>query len=439
MDLVQPRSKSPQEPVSPEKTGILFWLAGAWLLCGFLLPNTFWGRISPMTPTAAKAAAAVISPSLWIVWLLACTAFFGWYLVRPAPNARSGFLLSLWVWTGTYIGLFVFQAISLTLSRKGGANPSIGVLLPLFCGLVAARLCRSRETTLRLVTLLAIIQALYALVSLKSGVHVVSENAASQAGGTFDDPDSLSLFVLIGLPYALLQAIRGRSSASLFGWGAGAAVLIASLLTARSPGGLTAAVAGIGFLSLSLPLQRRVPVGVRVALVTLAVGATLYLPQGNLDLPLRLHTMTQSNAPWRQELSVFTTHFWSGIGLGTLDLADSRVSLLNGDPGNLPVAWLLELGIGGGVLFGLFCFTVFRLLKSSRSETTLALSAAWLSLLCVGLIGVPFGSAGLPCGNVLFAVLLGASLLPEPSASSAASAAVVSMQKEESKETIHAS
>ncbi len=83
----------------------------------------------------------------------------------------------------------------------------------------------------------------------------------------------------------------------------------------------------------------------------------------------------------------------------------------DGDPKNLILSWLDEMGIAGGVLFVLFLTTIARTTACTRTTASVAVTAAWLGLFIFGIFATPFGMASHSYGNALLGALLGLTLL----------------------------
>lgn len=188
-------------------------------------------------------------------------------------------------------------------------------------------------------------------------------------------PGHLAVLFAAALP--ILVAATGPSWRSA-AWWAGAVLCGAGLLMTRSPIGIGLAVLGLAAL-----LARRrsgiVAVGT-VVLAAVLVLAVVWRPDvGELD-PVRLRVDNWRTAVWAWSGSPIT-----GVGFGGFGQATQAVPFEVGNrPAHahcLPLEWLAELGIAGGLLFALCTWWLAGLvIRLWRRRPELAVSVAVVAL-----------------------------------------------------------
>jgi hypothetical protein len=81
------------------------------------------------------------------------------------------------------------------------------------------------------------------------------------------------------------------------------------------------------------------------------------------------------------------------------------------DPKNIPMDWLDEMGVSGGVLLVLLIITIRNIIRRDTSVYAIAIGASWLSVIVAGQFDTVFGSAYRGYANSLIGALLGTTLL----------------------------
>lgn len=395
---------------------LLASLVAMWLMAYYLLPHTRWSSTSPVGMLTDK----INTLSQNVPWmgstllLLIATCALMVYLIKPRSNAFSP--SGLWMLIGVYTSFLVLPGM---MHRTGEATAAVGILLPLFAGLLAARLCSNSILAVRLLILLATAQALYTLCYQKLGISLNETSMTARPSGTFNNPDVLISILLIALPLAIAETLRSTKSSIRTAASFCTVILLAALASTGSRLGLLTVLCTLGFLGMRAANRWKVP----MALGLVVVGMAVCFVQWKIPSPpnLSFRSAMVRNANWQHGFHNAISKIWNGAGIGAFDKPkapppSTPACLLPlpplQEPGNAFLHWLEELGIAGGVLYGFFLIAIVDALRRQEREMATVIGAAWLALLVASLFDTPFGSWERASGTAIVGMLMGATLLP---------------------------
>jgi hypothetical protein len=400
--------------------GIAISLFSAWLLAPYLLPHTIWSRSSPfaLLYPLAQSAEKQIPALCGFAFVVGAIAILHLYRDCARSEPAKGCLLTI-VWM--YVALLTLTTLT---AAETVANQAIGVLLPLLCGLAAARICSNGPTAALIICFIGVCQAAYTLCYVKLGFVPVGARAGVPGTGTFGDPAAAYTLALTALQIAVARLCFDENSRFAALWAVAAAVLLAALRTAGIHASYTAAVLASGYVALRSAKHHGVLLLCAISLAALAVGAIRWTSEVTGTTPLQ-SVRTRLNT-WKHGVERTSGSFWTGVGLGAFDTSvppargnisqDQKPDAIP-EPGNAVLHWMEEFGVVGGVFFCILVAGIFNALRVHRVLSALLLKAAWLALAVACIFDTPFGSPARQCGTALFGMLLGATLLPWPESS----------------------
>jgi hypothetical protein len=323
---------------------------------------------------------ALLMLALWTVWQPAETT-----AATPTILALAVLALVPWahartdgsrLWWG--IGATAMAAGALGFSAAGGWDRSTAVAeLALLAVVVALVWVASREEVPQLAPGLVAagiaLLALWALWQVTVGFDRAQEavatlplvwqaNAAERlaSGRAFASqllPGHLAVLFATALPLLLAPI---RRSGRRVPWAVAACLCVLGLVLTRSPIGI-----GLAGAAMVVLLARRRTLATTVTVVVLAAVlllAVVWRPDvGELE-PVRLRTDN-----WRTAVWAWTTSPVAGVGFGSFGQAIQAVPFEVGNrpahAHNLPLEWLAELGLAGGVGWLLAAVWLARLLR----------------------------------------------------------------------------
>jgi putative inorganic carbon (HCO3(-)) transporter len=313
------------------------------------------------------------------LFALALAFVRGAAVVRFAPPLAWAFAYSLWAVAS---GLWTFSSGATAFQLS-----SLGIALVYM--LVFAALLSTRADLERVLTALAgtsLVIGLFAIAAFAAGGARDLQQGRS-SGGT-GDPNFFAAYQVVALPLVLVLAGETRRRWLRLGLYTSALVLIASVLTTLSRGGLVA-LAAVTILTLVLPsrtiFRRPLQKFAVVLAVLVAAGGAFNAVSGSF-LP-RLQSMLSEGGGsgrlilWQGALTAVKERPWTGVGYGAympvsndMIFKTPGVSLADYDlhPAGQPAhsAYLgtaAELGLPGLALFlGLLVSTARALRRAAR-------------------------------------------------------------------------
>lgn len=392
-------------------------IASILLMAPFMLPYSYLAMASPLDSLQQSVAHGMRNYSHTIVgvtWLILAIWTF---IIRDRKNALP-----------LFIALVVYLS-SLTISIGSSANnPSLQhecsyMLLCIVTGLSVALVCGTAETIVVALIITTTLSAALGLLGFVRADFVLTSGSLHRASGNYENPNLLALVVASGLPLVSAALVRARTGTIQFACCIAIAILSAALILTWSRW----VILGLTFASVAVILRNfRVNQLLKILTVFgVAVLLSLVLLMRDYNQASITSTQRSNIGHWqllRNGLSVASAAMPFGVGIGAMEvpvkvkIKGVIVQVNYPRPDSLLVLWLGELGIGGGLLFFLYCFGIYQALISRDQSDSLglALKTVWLSLGVSSIIMTPFGFAAWSQCNVIVTVLLGATLLYVP-------------------------
>ena len=388
-------------------------VVAVWLMAGFVLPNTFPGSVSAAScfpdGSAGPVSALAVSTAVGVCLVV-------WLLLKPSAPSRPAALL----WWLTLIYLAAITTFAFLQCKTPVAVNSAFLLLATFAaGLTFARVCGGSKLTARVLCGLGTVQACGTIYGRLGEYTASGASEVLRAGGTFGHPTGVYTVMLFCLPPAVALAVAGRTRSEKIVWAFASALMFTALTLTWYRGGLLAAAVGLLWLC-GRTARRKWPVLLLGGALALVLFTAVYVRSAG-----RLHALG-SDGPlqsryvlWWEGWHSLETHWPSGVGVTGLHLPmhsdDGGVpnDQMYPDPHNLPLFWLDEMGVGGGLLFLAFLVCIAGVVRRSDAPLAGGLGAAWLALLVAGIFDTPFGlgTKERAFANALSGALLGATLL----------------------------
>lgn len=387
-------------------------VVAVWLMAGFVLPNTPPGQVSVAScfPDASKGPVSVFAVSTAVGVFLVV-----WLLLKPSAPSQPAVLL----WWLTLIYAASITAFAFLQIKTPTANSAFLLLATFAAGLTFARVCGGSRPTARVLCVLGTVQAcctIYGRLGERTA-FVVPE--VLRAGGTFGHPMGVYTVMLFCLPPTVALAVAGRTRAEKIVWAVTSALMFTALILTWYRGGLLAVSVGLIWLY-GRTARRKWPALLLGGALAVVLLTAVYVRSAG-----RLHALG-SDGPlqsryvlWREGWQSLEAHWPTGVGVTGLHLPmhsdDDGIPAdqMYPDPHNLPLFWLDEMGVGGGLLFLAFLVCIGGVVRRSDVPLAVGLGAAWLALLVAGMFDTPFGlgTKERAFANALSGALLGATLL----------------------------
>lgn len=408
--------QSSDNPRSPWREEIVFWLGSGvatWLLCFYFLAQTPLALVSPGKIVTDLGGSLPGLAGAAVLTLCAVGALVGLarFTTHQSTVAR---VVPLWVLVATYFA-------PLCVTSLIGGSPStrlnaMAVVSAVATGLIAALLTRTKYVAFVL-SFLTLAQAVVTVYLYKNGLNLLVSGQVNRAGGSFNQPVQVYTLMMVAFPITVMAALNSRAAVTKTFHLLAAAGQFACLILAGYRVGVLGLIGTLLFLIWHYTKSKRLLVVTACAGILLFSVFTHHRQSG----PVNAASVARSDASrpllWKKGWEVFTGSPLTGVGVGALaiptttptETPDTFVTQLNPEPKNLPLFFLCEMGIFGGVLFGLSVASVYAYLKGPVRWSPLAIGvgASWLSLMIAGMFDTPFGPAERYIGNSLFGLLLG--------------------------------
>lgn len=293
----------------------------------------------------------------------------------------------------------------LDMTGTGYALAQLGLSIVLMLPLVLfLRTEVDLRRVLKTIWVLAVITGAVSIIQFASG--------ASRSVGTTGDANFFAALQVVVLPLCALLAIETRSPRNRAIVLLGVGVVVGSVITSLSRGGIFALAAMFLLLSFQ-PAQSffRTRARKRAFLLCVLVGAAVLLAVSFSALSARTSGLFSSGDTgsgrtnlWRAAVVAWHWHVWIGIGFGAF-IGQSNALLLQTPGVNLSaydlrstgqyvhnsyLESLTELGVIGLVLFCVILVAIFRSLRRSVREAEAAglpLTSAFARALLLGFVG----------------------------------------------------
>jgi hypothetical protein len=388
-----------------------FRLLSYWLLGGYLLPFTIWQRLSVVTVMNWLREVMLPSANLFVV-----LGILTWATLRLICQSEWRLWHKLLV-AATSIYACVYGIDRLISSHVTHALDPVMVPTALVMGLAAASCCRSALDICTVVSKLAIYQVICAVLQAFLGKHLLWSGSVARLGGTGGQPLLLYPIILLALPLvfsiASLQKVQWRQ----WMWHFWAILMCLALLFTWERGAVIAVTISGSWYCWALSRSKKSLV-LAISVLVACCFFTFWIRSSGAK---NHDSLARSNSGHvfvtRLGWDSFLRHPLTGVGAGQLALpvqvahAGKERTIYYNECENLPIQWLAEMGIGGGLLLVLFASCLYGILAQSKDKLAIAISASWVGLLVAGFFDMPFGyDLRLP-STALVGALIGASMM----------------------------
>lgn len=380
-------------------------LCAAWLLAGFVLPNTWVARATlSLSPHFLSSSNGIgLSAGLFA---LACG--YAFWRCR-----REGQRLLFWLCIACYGAWFVIGAYR-QHAEGGQHRPFAEVTLTMALGLLAGYLAGDLRWLSRLLVALLLCQAIFVLYRYLGGFDSFLSGTVVRAVGTFNDPQDISRLMLFGLPLAAGLSFEAQG---IWRWVSGVAfaVMAGAMLVTFDRGSILASAISLCVFAWRVGVDRKKLLVSAGVLAAICVGVFLIRSSG----PANQHSTAGSNAGrlryWQQTIDIVRAHpagvGADGIVLRNYDPLGTQVVDSSEDPKNLALLFLLILGWPGMGVLAVLTYLGWDRFRGPQKPVELAAGAALLAVLVAGCFDTPIGNLATLPSTAIGMSLLGVAML----------------------------
>ena len=382
-------------------------LVAAWLLFGYVLPDTIFSYLSPVA--GINVEQLIHNCPLWTIAgvpiILSCCL-----LVRPLSKSSSSLL---WLSTSLLCFMYSYQAVCIRVADLYISASCLGAVLALSVGLLCVRLCKRLESLVSILALLCSIQAIYSILYCVVGTHHLISGDIQRAGGTFNRPNYLYAVMLFALPPTLALLYQTTSRLKLL-WGFCVLLMITALALTWYRGGLLGILIGGTWTFNRIVTDKRYVIIVFALLLSLFLVSAYVRTSDYVNRESSKNSLIGRSVLWQAGWNVFATHSITGVGIGKLRLLVRNShgnEAVYRQPQNIELQWIDELGLWGGALFLIFMVTITNEVRNTKTPMSAGIGGAWMALLVAGQTDTPFGVTDRIFSFALLGVLLGITIL----------------------------
>lgn len=379
------------------------WLISLWLLAGFFLPLTRFGRVS-----AWSLYVHAMGPGSDFFSTFTALAI-SWLCLILTPPSR---LLPHRV-VYCLIGVLVTVAtVSQIVEPSDPGGETTRGFLAFGMAMCAARLSFRADKLFEQISVLGALQSMCAIDDWTRQDYATISGHVYRMGGTLYSATDLGLILMISTVASTALLIRAEGCRRIGLLAISTAVNAFGLISTFTISSILGATIAIFFLIFKRFHRLRLN---QIAIVLLVASLVLLIRLwglANLDssfgsLMGRLHI-------WSAALAIFAKHKLFGVGIGNVLIVvkDSHgTDILFRDPLNMLLSILVETGILGLCLYLLATWAISATLYSSSDKQASTLAAMWIACLACGTTSTPFLAPGHIQTYVLFSLLLTGTLL----------------------------
>lgn len=402
--------------LKPDSTSVLRLLIAATLICGYLLPNTYWSEHSISTILQKTQSQQFGTTGYaWGVWI-ACFVGTVLFSFRSRLDMQT---MKVWGCVVLYASACVVS--SLPPGRSVVVSEScFAILAPLGFGLLAARICNTTIQVIKIFVVLVTIQCGYAFWYYVFRDEQFISGTVHRIGGTYNHPTGIATVTLVSVLGAVYLVLSSDSRRLSLLWAICALSSFIALYLTWTRGCTLALLFGLPVMLWHSTRNKRI-VAASSLLLTLLVFMTWYhRVDGLQNANSSSRSLSSHQTLMRNGIDVFRRNWLTGVGIGELavpnqpsqDFAPTfNTGQVFPEPKNQLIFWLCEMGLSGGLLFVLFTVSLARTVSSSYEPCVAFLKGAWVAMIVAVSCDTLFGLASRPYGTVTFATLIGATLL----------------------------
>lgn len=285
-------------------------------------------------------------------------------------------------------------------------------------GLFTVLICRSVRKVGVILSLLAGVQACYAFTYFIIGKNVLISGTIVRAGGTFNQPNPLSMLMMLAIPIAM-TSLRTNGLTRYFNLFVISMMLIGLIITGQRAA-LMAELCSLLVSAAFLGYRPRYLIAILVVLTLLTPIIFITRQTG-----LRNAISSEQSISTRKRLAcegitLFQQHWFVGVGLGRirlpLDFMMNR-NMIHAELLSTKCTWLdciVESGIVGAIWMLFILINILRIIQSTRTQIGYAIGVAWTAIFIAGIADSLFCTTIFPVQNVLLGILLGMTLILSP-------------------------
>ncbi len=382
---------------------------GIWLLSHFLLPNTWIDQIS-LGRLVANILPIHTGWTEFSITSLLCAASV--FVLRLESTPTQGNVPPIWV----LLCLFYAPLLSgcfIALHDPIREQQLASALSAIAFGVLAATIALKRHNFATVVTIVGGLQSAFTLVYVHKGMNLLVSGTVYRAAGTFDKPNELYTCLLVCIPFAIVGIVNAGSQQTRLAYLIAMSLECAAFFSAWFRGGTIGLAVAVTVLILGLTRSKRYTAFVLAGMLVLVGTVLVVRSSGSTNAMSSARSNFGRIRLWNAGWAAFVKHPVTGTGVDSFyspiaSTAGATSGAVTPDePKNELLFFLTEQGIGGGILFGLFVWSIIYHSRRTELPVTYAASATWIGLLVTGLVDTPFGPFDRNAGNCCFGLLLG--------------------------------
>lgn len=338
---------------------------------------------------------------------------------------------NLWSRFPSWLPFFVLcvPMLAVLVNQRQNADiaPAVcSTVLAFSTGVIATLLAKTAKAAITIFLVLVVIQAGFALYFRTIFGNVLLSGSIWREGGTFNDPNALSVLAVSGSALAFVMFSLSQQQKRGLLYGVAAAISLAALLVTWSRGGAISLGIALVWFSIRYVPQRFGRVVIALCMCLL-VGLIMYnRGTGSRNSASAQQSVANRFVVWVQGVEILEKHWLTGIGVGPLIIRVSApTSTSNGNlvaqtvngPKNVVLYFMDELGVIGMVLLALAFTCIHQMLVAASKKPNpeaIALSTAWIALMLYSFIDTTFGGPRQYYGNAIVGYLYASTVLLAP-------------------------
>lgn len=389
----------------------LRYSVGFLILATYLVPSTLFAKpgealaLELLNDTPSTLAISALS---WFI--LACAV--APVLILCSTKSRLQFMAAI-------LAAMYLSGFCITIGSGGWYEQSDNcrqVLLEISFGLIATWLIGSLTKLWHLLCALGAIQSIYGICNWASGKGIFYSGFVERFSGTTQSPGTIYIILAVSFIVSVRLLYEAKGTRLQLLWSAITLLQGTTLLLTFQRGGIIACGISLLWFCFRSGIKRRNLLLLLLAVCLISALASVTRMYGRVNLASSDRSITGRSDLWREGASIFWSHPISGVGDGALQIylgsmkRHSKDGLLP-EPKNLLLFLLDELGITGGLMYGLLVLYVAKISSFAVDADIRLIASCWIFVMISGIVDTPFGVQTMVCGNIVFGVLVGTAAL----------------------------